>query len=203
MAVSLSVYPDMYNMYDVVANPNYDFLEDSEHELSFYGHGCHSEDEKSKNCTAACTNATLVFGSPDTFQNCILYPSIYYLVSNNSLADGSLANANKFDIGKANITSNISTILSKCFSSYCNVTSSCVTTLIDGSFNLSDPESYFDSSESYFDNDAWYFTYLEGADNINQAYLDTICGGNVSATLDPDIGGIGVASAKTSAIKNC
>ena len=87
------------------------------------------------NCTAACTNGTLIFSNDAggvnvnamyTFQNCLVYPNISDLLSTGSLSKSDRNNA--MDFGIHNETATVTSIrntVGHCFQDYCRDNITC------------------------------------------------------------------------------
>ena len=137
-----------------------------------------------RNCTAACTDASLIFADPYTMQNCMVMASLVLLVSRAKSFDGALspdtlATAANFSIDLAdsklpNMLSSINKTISDClvqfsgkgFNSYAGLQMSCSPwchTALENSFN-----------------DCSYYCYGD------------ICPRRKSGSVNPDVDGIGV-----------
>lgn len=161
----------------------------------WYWYGCIVDD--TRNCTAACQDASMIFKSPYTFGNCmvlaalqntslnedgsLLLPYIDHSVKRYSSApNANVTLTNAFDFGQAfavpfapsaltEISKTVQQVMQGCFSEYCNMTS-----------------KYPGSPRS--------FRYCAGVFRPygSSVFFPDICGG-YSAPLNQDIGGIGVS----------
>ena len=76
-----------------------------------------------QSCTTSCLNASALFGSLETFHNCLVYPAVAGLYINGSLGDMHLADS--LGIGNetqaAQAASSITNTIYSCLSDYCDV----------------------------------------------------------------------------------
>lgn len=137
-----------------------------------------------RNCTAACADASLIFADPYTMQNCMVMASLVMLMSraefwDEPLSPDSLATAANFSIDLAdsklpNILSSINKTISDClvqfsgkgFNSYASLQMSC---------------------------SPWCYTPLANLYSVCSYYCyGDICPRRKSGSVNPDVDGIGV-----------
>ena len=175
--------------------------------------GC-SQQDGTNNCAAACTDLTQVFSDVRTFQNCLAFPTITQILSTINVTDEFKSTAAAYGIAMTdNVTTfNVKENIGKCLAGYCNSSPTCYEfrTPDSACYNLSMStvtskifpitlDGYDYENETSFYQDA-NTVRSELAQNfsvsINRGTLGCIqalCE-NVkrTATVDTDIGGIGV-----------
>ena len=148
-----------------------------------YWEGCKHDTtyNATRNCTAACLDASLLFQSPFTVQNCMvlsqLGPSI-------QLTDSAQEVVKEYSVDPSDtgLFANINHTLQQCFTQYCSMSSE----------NCGPRSSFY---TGVWDN-PWYSPLITINGSICSQYTGGLCFSNVcsniEAPLNADIGGIGV-----------
>lgn len=140
-----------------------------------------------QNCSASCSDASVLFGSLENLHNCLLYPAVAQLYVNGSLGDSPLTEFLGIDNkSQANQTAN-STIaaISSCLSDYCGGDKECNNELPPsrafyyGIYTHSTPDDVHPSA------------YYTGPPVLEFDICDFVA---PSSFLNADIGGIGVSN---------
>lgn len=88
--------------------------------VNVFSDGCILSDGKN-NCQLACQNASLIFESTATLQNCLQYPALIAALSHQDLDPESVSAAADFGFFPENVgvSNNIATIIQQCLNEYC------------------------------------------------------------------------------------
>ena len=141
----------------------------------------------SQNCTASCSNASMMFGELEIFHNCLVYPAVAQLYVNGSLSDPHLADS----LGIQNqsqpmqTANNITTTIYTCLSSYCREDEQCTSDL--QRFNA----FYYRNNTEYASENTYWRSYL----TYPAIFEFDICKYAAPFSfLNADIGGVGVGT---------
>ena len=118
---------------------------------TLYETGCVQSDNHTLNCALSCLDVDAIFGNMSTLQNCLVYPVISSLISNETLESNATQVANRFGIyaNSTTLPEEISTIIQKCFTSYCKISKGCMTPPEDDIDNGDDDDVYPTTCWSY------------------------------------------------------
>ena len=90
---------------------------------SMAGLDCSSSCSFSPNCSFACSNQTWIYGSLESFNNCVVAP---YIASNLSNSNSSTSlDAHYFGVFEDSASSNYSSAIATCLSKTCNASAAC------------------------------------------------------------------------------
>ena len=152
----------------------------------FLGERLYSE----RNCTIACQNLTHVFGSAETFQNCLSYPTINQLVIGANLTAEDIDTASSYGIHGSQPTLAADTVqnTARCLAGYCASSKTCTQALKDHPFGIPANSTTFPltKDDTYR---AYYFDNLSGTLGTVSTMCDAV---KRTAAVNADISGIGV-----------
>ena len=143
-----------------------------------------------RNCTIACQNLTKVFGSADTFHNCLSYPTVHQMLTSRDVSptDEDLAisyGIHREDVG---ISVNIVENTRKCLVGYCNSSKTCMQFWTDELSAIPPNAITF----PIVDHDS-YSAYYSGEVGGTLGTILGICKAiQRTSTVNTDISGIGV-----------
>ena len=138
-----------------------------------------------RDCTAACTDNTQMFGNLETLHNCMSYPRIAVQMANNNLTDraSSLARALNIEANNASgLPSRISNSIQRCLLDTCKAVPECREGM--NMIELSDE----DQGPTGF--------------NTTENHYFVLCA-DIPAYLNADVGGVGVNSNISMMLNDC
>ena len=145
--------------------------------LTIFSNGC-LDDTGNRDCSAACQNASLIFGNISTLQNCMLYPVIANAWAEGNLENDSVAIASDYGFEKeANPSPGQgSAQISQCLTDYCVSNSGCPV--------LGTAQSSIDRLARLCDSDTGNicYEYTNICPTVYAPVLDDIAGVGVSFT---------------------
>ena len=150
--------------------------------------------EGDRNCTLACQNLTKVFGSADTFHNCLSYPTVYELLTSQgvSLIDEDLALSYGIRGKDVGASSNVVSNTAKCLAGYCNSSKTCSRFMANQASSIPLNSTTFPIVHHDF-YDAFYSSDFGGTLGTILGICKTI---QQTSTVNADISGIGVFFSK-------
>ena len=123
---SLASTPSIYTFQDAILSFEKTGLNSISQSLALFTDGC-VQNNGSRDCSIACQNATLVFGSMPTLHNCLLYPIIATALLDGNFDGESAKLAAYHGISVENASAANETVanIQQCLSDYCTSTPSC------------------------------------------------------------------------------
>ena len=143
-----------------------------------------------RNCTLACQNLANVFGSADTFHNCLSYPTIRQILSSNdtSPADEELADTYGILRNAGAASPDIVGNFAKCLMGYCSSSKTCMQIFNHSSISIAANSTTFPiARQGYYT--AFYNDNLDGTLGTITGICEAI---RQTSAVNADISGIGV-----------